>query len=103
MTGTPDREKVVKGLECCLSNKYPSCSECGYYGDMRYNDALPCRLSLMADTLAALRRTPAVWEYYTNDEGRARWKCSACGKIIRHGANEKRFCSACGAEMRMEC
>lgn len=44
----------------------------------------------------------ATWLYYTNDENKPRWKCSECGKIIRHGVNEKLYCSRCGAKMRME-
>lgn len=44
-----------------------------------------------------------TWQYYTNDEGKARWKCSVCGKIIRHGVDKKQFCSRCGAELRREC
>ena len=43
-----------------------------------------------------------VWKYYTNDEGKARWKCSECGKVIRHGVNEKLYCSRCGAKMSRE-
>lgn len=42
------------------------------------------------------------WLYYTNDEGKARWKCSLCGKIIHHRAHEKLYCSRCGAKMQME-
>ena len=42
------------------------------------------------------------WLYYINDEGKARWKCSECGKIIRHGAAEKLYCSHCGAKMSRE-
>lgn len=37
------------------------------------------------------------WLYYRNEEGKPRWKCSNCGKIIRHGAREKLYCSACGS------
>ena len=44
----------------------------------------------------------AVWEYYTNDEGRARWKCSNCGKICRRNPHDKRRCSSCGAHTRMQ-
>ena len=42
------------------------------------------------------------WLYYMNEEGKARWKCSVCGKIIRHGAEEKLYCSRCGSKMRKE-
>ncbi len=43
-----------------------------------------------------------VWKYYTNEENKPRWKCSCCGKIIRHGAHEKLYCSNCGAKMKTE-
>ena len=43
-----------------------------------------------------------TWQYYTNDEGKARWKCSECGKVCRRDPREKRYCSACGCEMGME-
>ena len=43
-----------------------------------------------------------TWLYYTNDEGKARWKCTNCGKIIRRGAHEKKRCSVCGAHISEE-
>lgn len=43
-----------------------------------------------------------VWVFYINDEGRARWKCSECGKICRKNPYEKHYCSKCGTKMRME-
>ena len=94
---TPAREKVVKGLECCIKHDpedLPKCDIC------TYTDA--CLNRLKIDALALLRRPPAVWQYYTNDEGKARWKCSECGKVCRRDPRDKKFCSACGAEMRME-
>lgn len=42
------------------------------------------------------------WLYYINDEGKARWKCSVCGKIIRRGVEEKAYCSRCGSKMTRE-
>lgn len=44
----------------------------------------------------------AVWEYYTNDEGKARWRCSHCEKICHKHPHDKQRCSVCGAHMRME-
>ena len=44
----------------------------------------------------------AFWHYYTNDEGRARWKCTHCGKLCHKRPHDKRRCSSCGAHMRME-
>ena len=43
-----------------------------------------------------------VWKYYTNDEGKARWKCSLCGKVCKHNPYYKLYCSNCGCKMRME-
>ena len=42
------------------------------------------------------------WLYYINDEGRARWKCSECGKICKRNPREKLYCSRCGARLKME-
>lgn len=44
----------------------------------------------------------AVWQYYTNDEGKARWRCTNCGKVCHKNPHDKRRCSICGAHMRME-
>ena len=55
-----------------------------------------------AKRLYELLTAPATWEYYRNDEGKARWKCSCCGKVIRHGHHEKLYCSHCGSKMRCE-
>ena len=44
----------------------------------------------------------AVWQYYTNDEGKARWRCNNCGKVCHKNPHDKLRCSICGAHMRME-
>ena len=44
----------------------------------------------------------AKWVYYTNDEGKARWKCDKCGKICKRRPTDKHYCSWCGAKMEME-
>lgn len=46
--------------------------------------------------------TFGVWRYYTNDENKARWKCSECGKVCKHNPYYKRYCSNCGSKMRLE-
>ena len=42
------------------------------------------------------------WLYYTNDEGKPRWKCSCCGKICHKDPADKRYCSSCGSKMEKE-
>lgn len=44
----------------------------------------------------------AKWVYYINDEGKARWKCSECGKRCKRNPREKAYCSSCGCKMSME-
>lgn len=100
---THDREKVVKGLQCCMGEGVedtPGCEDCPYCDN---GDTCDSIRPLYADALNLIARPVAVWQYYTNDEGKARWRCSACGKICRRDPRDKKFCSTCGAEMRMEC
>ena len=42
------------------------------------------------------------WVYYINDEGKARWKCSNCGKICRRDPHDKHYCSNCGSKNTKE-
>lgn len=42
------------------------------------------------------------WLYYTNDEGKPRWKCDQCGKICKRRPTDKLYCSRCGCKMSME-
>jgi rubrerythrin len=42
-----------------------------------------------------------VWKYYTNEEGKARWRCSVCGHVVKHDPNDFKRC-ACGAHMSKE-
>ena len=45
----------------------------------------------------------AEWRYYVNDEGKARWRCSKCGKLCRRDPHDKKRCSSCGAHTTKEC
>ena len=42
------------------------------------------------------------WIYYTNDESKARWKCSNCGKICHRDPHDKNYCSRCGSKNMKE-
>ena len=44
----------------------------------------------------------AKWIYYLNDEGKARWKCSECGKVVKHNPHEDYYCKNCGCKMSMQ-
>ena len=45
---------------------------------------------------------PATWIYYTNDEGKPRWRCSSCGFVKRRNPHEKKYCAGCSKPMKME-
>lgn len=97
------KRKVLAGLEFCAQGCTAQCAKCPYH--LYKGGEVPNSLDdcfIMTDIVWLLRRNYAVWQYYTNDEGRARWKCSACGKICRRDPRDKKFCSACGSPMRME-
>lgn len=48
------------------------------------------------------RKPEALWIYYTNDEGKGRWKCSKCGKVCKRNPHDKIFCSRCGKRIVLE-
>ena len=97
------REKVIKGLECCLASKYPPCGECGYDGDMNYNDAWSCRLSLMADALVLLKaqeQKPISASIVDSDGGLMHWW--ACGNCQAPINPEDRYCHECGRAVKWD-
>ena len=77
-----------------------------YGGDEFGSDSVAVDIITARRTVELLKKleapVEAKWHYYTNDEGKARWKCTNCGKIIRRGAHEKKRCSVCGAHMSEE-
>jgi len=44
----------------------------------------------------------AKWHYYTNEEGKARWKCTNCGRMCKRNPYDKQRCSTCGAHTTLE-
>ena len=94
------RQQIITQLETAII-------DCERFGNDEYGQA-PVHLNIITArrTVELLKKLEvpieATWRYYTNDEGRPRWRCGNCGKIIRHGAHEKKRCSCCGAHMRTE-
>ena len=88
----PDREKVIKGLECCT--KWDSCSDCPYQTPNEY-DISECTEPLHKDALALLIEQEAVEPTWS----RGKPYCGSCGKQIRNGGE---FCSECGKPIAWE-
>ena len=96
------RQQVIEQLQTDIADfeKYGG-DEFGHDLDFVYVDIITARRTV--ELLKKLEApVEAKWHYYTNDEGKARWKCTNCGKIIRQGAHEKKRCSVCGAHMATE-
>lgn len=96
--GSKQLKMVKKGLWCC--NRPGNCSACPYN---RGKDS-GCVVALMvtAETVFANLTAEGLWAYCPDDEGRPRWKCSRCGKIVHKDPAEKLFCSTCGQRNRKE-
>lgn len=100
------REEVARALKLCAADDFEQCvaQECPYLGGDANGNV--CIHNLIADVAEVMKHSEpivnAVWVYYTNDEGRARWHCSNCGKLCRRNPRDKKRCSICGAHMRME-
>ena len=94
------RQQVIEQLEVDIADfKKYSVDEFG--SDSVHVDIVTARRTV--ELLKKLEApVEAKWHYYTNDEGKARWKCTNCGKIIRRGAHEKLYCSRCGARLQPE-
>lgn len=110
MTDMIDREKVIKGLECCMINPdFCDRTNCPYAGKGDENDY--CDVKLIKDTIALLKAQEPV--------AHGRWidqcgdmECSECHTIIdsealwyyRHSNYQPRdddfeYCPSCGAKM----
>ena len=94
------RQQMIEQLESDIAD-YEK------YGDEQYGpDMVAVDIITARRTVELLKKlvvsVDATWQYYTNDEGKARWRCTHCGKIIRQGAYEKLFCSHCGSKMQTE-
>ena len=71
----PDREKVIRGLECCGDKNKLHCDQCPYDYNGRGNERYECTAELSADALVLLKEQEAkpMTEY---DDG---WDCPRCG------------------------
>lgn len=101
------REKVIKGLECCMvgDGHSPKCELCPYatVGD----DTCQTMDDLFADALALLKKQEPVEPIVDIDT----WKCGNCGHTLEHqellGDNvlfheQYNFCPECGRVVKWE-
>lgn len=93
------RQQMVAQLEADIDNYE---NDCGTLDD----DAVEVDIITARRTVELLKKleapVEAKWHGYTNEEGKARWKCTNCGKLVRRRPSDKKRCSWCGAYMSEE-
>lgn len=95
------REKLFPTARMCAKSKdCPGYEKCPY-GSMFGGD---CITDMLKDaiTLIDVLSAEGLWVYCPDDEHRARWKCSRCGKIVHKDPADKLYCAACGQRNRKE-
>ena len=102
-----DREKVIKGMEMCISPDECSPDECPYYIRPNNESGL-CWDRLMTDALALLKEQEAVKPVLDEQTGRI-WLCGKCGAYVGfedndpHDPNEfDKYCRDCGRPVLWE-
>ena len=89
-----DREKIIKGLECCIlrnPDDHTRCSQCPYSGN--------CVNRLKIDALELLKDEPSEVlnvEKFSCYHG----NCPACGKKIHY--KNTNYCPYCGKRVKWE-
>ena len=96
----PDRDKVIKGFECCVIQVF-KCQNCTY-GDVT-TDLSVCHDVLLKDALELLKEQgPVMWSYDYDCI-----KCSNCGLCIKDEVYYMMdkpilFCPACGRKVKWD-
>ena len=102
------REEIVRALKICCTDDIEQCAEqkCPYLGGDPDDAEHVCVHSLIVGAAEVMEHSEPIvnaeWRYYVNDEGKARWRCSKCGKLCRRDPHDKKRCSICGAHMTKE-
>ena len=106
-----DREKVIKGLECCLDIGTDHCDECPYSNDCFCNPK-DIEEGLLADAIALLKEQEAktgTWQWKIHGKAASGGTlgeaiCDQCGKSTYATAvkGDLNYCPNCGAKMEQD-
>ena len=98
-----DREKVIKGLECCISGNPAICKRVGCpYAEEHEGIGDTCIDHLMADAIALLKAQEPKLVHVTADiNHRKIGECPTCGKSINSG-DYPNYCGRCGQAVKWE-
>ncbi len=109
MIGMPNKEKVIKGLECCSNGVVtPYVATCRFCADCPYGENdIPCTKELARDALALLKEQEPVEpkeiineQFPVGDYRRTiGWLCGKCGGNL---VGDGDYCSYCGQAVKWE-
>ena len=89
------RDKVIKGLECCLLPHDPDCDLCPYDSiDLR------CRAQLRDDVMALLETQEPVEPTLDIRHGKSMWRCGSCSTALQPNQMHAKFCFNCGRAVK---
>ncbi len=102
-----DRQKIIKGLECCQYSSKSHCDGCPYdYNARGYCNE--CTADLATDVLELLNENRAVKPVRDSETGRF-WICGNCGGYVGFEDNDEydpnefsNFCADCGKPVLWE-
>lgn len=100
----PDKEKVIKGLECCASMNGGACRECPYSSECVASEVLyqTGTAHLAADALALLKEQEAKPVIVTtNAYGTKFYHCPRCNRDLYIYPRQS-YCSNCGQAVKWE-
>ena len=92
---TPNRETVIKGLECCSQMSGEFCRKCPYEDECK-EESLAGSAHLAADALTLLQESDAI-EPQEQEETRI-W--TVCGNCSQHLISKWLWCSYCGRKIK---
>lgn len=98
-----DREKVIRGLECCTNTDMSMClDECPYH-----KDGCSGGIKMMQDALALLKEQEPVeperreLPYGMYDAVKYEYKCGACGcGLMKNEKWRANYCPECGRAVK---
>ena len=106
----PDREKVIKGLECCVDYPEKWADDCGKHGCPYVKNERTCITDLQRDALSLLKAQEAVMVEERADTNTI--NCPKCGQqFARIGRDksiyldtdeEPNYCPKCGQAVKWE-
>lgn len=93
-----DKEKVIKGMEMCISQNECSPDDCPYYIRPNNESGL-CWDRLMTDALAMLKEQDAVKPMKANNPDESEYCCGICGYPLW---SDEFYCAHCGRRIGWE-